>query len=77
MAGKTMTAEKVWMVYGKKMSMPTVKHYTLMSANDEAKRLASFNPGIEFYVLESISAYIAPVSSVRAVALVQGEEVPF
>lgn len=50
-----MNSEVFWMVYGEGQRAPTMKHATRDVAETEAKRLARFNPGIAFYVLEAIS----------------------
>jgi len=44
-----------WMVYGDGQGAPTAKHASRGIAETEAKRLARRNPGIEFFVLETIS----------------------
>lgn len=44
-----------WMVYGDGQRAPAYKHMTRISAEAEARRLASSNPGICFYVLERVS----------------------
>ena len=44
-----------WMVYGLDQGAPAVRHEAEHIATAEAKRLARNNPGIEFYVLESVA----------------------
>lgn len=48
-------AHTFWMVWGEFGSQPRFKHSSKQSAEDEAKRLATNNPGQSFYVLESLS----------------------
>ena len=43
---------KFWMITGDGNS-PKVRHYNLKEARMEAERLASANPGTEFFVLQS------------------------
>lgn len=50
-----MSDEPFWMVYGGGQGAPRVMHATREIAEAEAKRLARNNPGVEFYVLESVS----------------------
>lgn len=47
---------KFWMVYGVGQQQPTVRHKTFVSARTEAVRLARFNPGIDFFVLETVGS---------------------
>jgi hypothetical protein len=56
-----------WMVYGK--NPPKHKHYTQKSAIIEAKRLSSENPGVIYYVLQSVDAYMMPVPEPQKVEL--------
>lgn len=47
-----------WMVYGADQRAPTVRHTSEAVAIAEAQRLARNNPGIEFFVLESVARAI-------------------
>lgn len=47
-----------WMVLADNSSQTTVRHDTRDRAQNEARRLASANPGIRFFVLQSIGAAI-------------------
>lgn len=44
-----------FMVYGLGQRQPTVRHKTRASASLEAERLARMHPGVEFYVLRTVS----------------------
>lgn len=44
-----------FMVYGLGQRQPTVRHKTRASAALEAERLARAHPGVEFYVLRTVS----------------------
>lgn len=44
-----------WMVYGVDQRAPVVRHSSEPVAVAEAQRLARINPGIEFFVLESVA----------------------
>lgn len=44
-----------FMVYGMGQKQPTARHKTRASATQEAERLARAHPGIEFFVLRTIS----------------------
>ncbi len=46
---------KFWMIHGIGQNSPRVRHETEHAAFAEANRLARNNPGIEFYVLESMA----------------------
>lgn len=50
------TNTRFWMVTGA-MNAPRIRHATFADANAEAQRLATANPGTEFYVLEAIAGY--------------------
>jgi len=47
--------QRFWMVYGLDQGAPTVRHAAEHIAVAEAKRLARNNPGVEFYVLQSVA----------------------
>ena len=46
---------KFWMIVGIGQNPPRARHETEHAAFAEANRLARNNPGIEFYVLESMA----------------------
>ncbi len=48
--------DKFWMVWKENDRDPRFKHPTETEARLEAERLARMNPGIRFYILESIDA---------------------
>lgn len=48
-----MSQGKFWMVVGR--GAPTHRHPSKQSAKTEAERLASYNPGTSFVVLESLA----------------------
>lgn len=50
-----MRAPPFFMVYGLGQRQPTVRHKTRASATLEAERLARTHPGIEFFVLRTVS----------------------
>lgn len=50
-----MSREPFFMVYGLGQRQPTVRHKARGSAVQEAERLARLNPGVEFYVLGTVS----------------------
>lgn len=68
-----------WMVYGAGQRAPEYRHDTRESAENEAKRLARFNPGIRFFVLETIA--VAEKIEVQFTRIMRREinkdEIPF
>ena len=50
--------ETFWMIWNENGHAPTVKHTTVRAAKCEAERLARFNPGERFIVLEAIGSCI-------------------
>ena len=50
------TDEPFWLVWNPDGRSPTHKHPSESSAINEAERLARFNPGATFIVLESVCA---------------------
>lgn len=56
-----------WMVLSDNSNYTIVRHRTLEIAKGEANRLAAANPGIRFFVLQSIGAAVRtdPVSWVE------------
>jgi len=62
---KNMTqTRKFWMITGDGNS-PKVRHTTRRDAVREAERLAKANPGVEFFVLESVELVTQPSGVVR------------
>jgi hypothetical protein len=62
---KDMTqTRKFWMITGDGNS-PKVRHTNRQDAVREAERLAKSNPGIEFFVLESVEFITQPTGVVR------------
>jgi hypothetical protein len=62
---KDMTqTRKFWMITGDGNS-PKVRHTNRQDAVREAERLAKSNPGIEFFVLESVELITQPTGVVR------------
>lgn len=49
-----MSNKPFWMVYGMGQGGPTYRHHSLESAKTEATRLARANPGVQFFILETI-----------------------
>lgn len=56
--------KKFWMITGSG-NMPKIRHQSMQDAQDEAKRLARANPGIEFYLLEAVEVFHQPTGVVR------------
>lgn len=46
---------KFWMVWCPSKKEPTKRHNSYSHAKSEAERLARDNPGLDYYVLESIA----------------------
>jgi hypothetical protein len=66
------TPSKFWMVWGFDKGTPRFKHSSLAEAVDEATRLATQHPRVEFYVLEAVGRAAAdapPVPPVTYTAL--------
>lgn len=53
------TTSKFWMVFGTNQGAPNYRHHSLVSAQEEARRLSKNNHGITFVVLEAVDAYQA------------------
>lgn len=73
-----------FMVYGMGQRQPTVRHKSIGSATREAERLAREHPGIEFYVLVTVSVsrrvdvQTAPLVHKHFVdAMLHDDEIPF
>jgi hypothetical protein len=66
-----MAQECFWMVLAENSNQTTKRHSFLDQAKAEAKRLAASNPGIRFFVLQSLGAHIHEVS------WEQHDEIPF
>ena len=61
---------KYWFVHKPVLgNVPKVKHDSYKSAADEARRLAQLNPGVKFFVLEAVSAFVTETPKVTEVAL--------
>lgn len=54
-----MVGKKYWMVHVETAGSPQRKHINLLSAQQEAKRLAEQQPGVTVYVLVAWMAYCA------------------
>jgi hypothetical protein len=70
--------EPFWMVYGEHQGPPTMRHASRVIADGEAKRLARNNPGIRFFVLESVA--VAEKHDVSFTTLTRrsiDDEIPF
>lgn len=55
-----MTTAPFWMIWRPAFGPPTRKHPTKADALAEAVRLATANPGAEFYVLQCIGSATLP-----------------
>jgi hypothetical protein len=52
--------EKYWFVHNPVSgNPPKVKHGSYSMAEAEAKRLAAANPGVSFFILETVAAFAA------------------
>jgi hypothetical protein len=60
-------SKKFWMITGDG-NQPRVRHANKKQAVDEAKRLAKNNPGVEFYILETVKLIEQP-SQIKVVDL--------
>lgn len=73
-----MAPEPFWMVYGERQGPPAVQHASREIADAEAKRLARNNPGIRFFVMESVA--VAEKHDVSFTAFTRrsiDDEIPF
>ena len=52
--------EIFWMVWNPKGNAPTYRHPSKDAAIQEARRLAMYNPGQEFYVLRTVAKTVTP-----------------
>lgn len=70
---------KFWMVYGDGKGAPTYRHSSQLAAKEEAKRIAHSNPGVAFFVLEAVSAFLAdlPKATEHEVKHFPDAEIPF
>lgn len=66
--------EPFWMIYGLDQSPPRATHETFDQAKREAERLARNNPGIAFFVLQSIACAVKQDIEFRRM---QFDELPF
>lgn len=55
------TEKQFWMVYRRGDRSPTREHPSRFEAVHEADRLARNNPGVQFYVLESLGCKISSI----------------
>jgi hypothetical protein len=65
----TNTATIFWMVYGDGKGAPKSTHSLQEFAVIEAKRLSLVNPGVTFYVLKSVDAYVVSLPEPQKVEL--------
>lgn len=65
--------ERFYMVLGEHSNVTNVKHPSESAATAEAKRLAGNNPGVKFFVLQSVSHAIRQ----EPVAVVEHDAIPF
>lgn len=70
---------KFWMAWNPEGRQPRFMHYTRFDAEEEAKRLASENPGFEFFVLKAVSGMTSEHPMVAPIKLqpVTPDEIPF
>lgn len=61
---KATAPQKFWMITGDGNS-PKMRHYNMQDAQNEATRLARANPGIEFFVLQSVEMVEQPAGLTR------------
>lgn len=59
--------EPFFMIYGEGQGCPTIAHYRRADADREARRLATANPGVKFYVLASIMCALKIDVAVREI----------
>lgn len=60
---------KYWFVHKQPVLGNAPKHESFKSATDEARCLAQINPGVTFFVLEAVSAFVAETPKVIEIAL--------
>ena len=72
-----MTEQKFWVVWNPNGNSPVVKHWEKESADREAERLASVNPGNRFYVLKSVSAVKSRAVEIERIKLEKSDNIPF
>ena len=70
---------KFWMVWNPDGRQPRYMHMTRDQAENEAKRLASENPGEKFFVLKSITGFLAKKAPVKSIKIRPAlpDEIPF
>ena len=70
---------KFWMVYCPQRTAPTYQHLSRQDAEQEARRLATMNPGTQFFVLRAVSGVTATQPEIETIKLrpVIGCEIPF
>ncbi|QRY69139.1 hypothetical protein JVX98_13020 [Ensifer sp. PDNC004] len=64
-------ASKFWMVYGIGQRGSTYQHRSKASAQEEANRLASLQPGIPFVVLAAVDAYCANAPVMQRIKIIK------
>ena len=72
-----MTEQKFWVVWNPNGHSPVVKHWEKESADREAERLASVNPGNRFYVLKSVSAVKSKAVEIERIKLEKSDGILF
>ena len=63
-----------WLIWNPKRHAPTKKHYSEVSAEQEARRLAENNPGEHFFVLKTERDFIATINPVSSLPIRPGAE---
>jgi hypothetical protein len=71
-----METNMFWMVHNPKGNPSKVRYASRSLANEEAKILAALQPGDQFYVLETISAFVTEAPKVTEVRLLHTEAPP-
>lgn len=56
--------KKFWMIVGNG-NTPKVRHYNMQDAQTEAARLAKSNPGIEFFIMQTVEMIEQPTGVIR------------
>lgn len=70
-----MKAKPFWYVWSPTGKVPKFRHENFCSADNEARRLASTNPGSQFVVLESKVAY--SVNNLQVTEFAEDADIPF
>lgn len=66
-----------WLVWSPQGVAPRFKHEDPQSAAAEARRLATINPGRQFYVLRPVEMFAIREPLERTTFIVPDEEIPF